>query len=203
MPITDRPLARRCLGAAIASLALAALIAAPAMGSPGEERQGARLLSSLQAGKATCTSLRATDFELIGEYVMGRMLGSSAAHEQMNRQITASMGARGEVQAHTYMGQRFAGCATGRAPTAFGAMMGMMGAGMMGAGGGAARGGGGMMGGGSVTPAGSNGWSGADTVMVVLMGLLLTLAIVALGVWRPWQRPPRHETPRDPSPGHA
>lgn len=182
---------------AAALVALAGLGAAPAMGTTGEEQQGARLLGSLQSGKVTCTSLKTGDFERIGEHVMSRMLGSSAAHAAMNRQITVMMGSRGEAQAHVFMGQRFAGCVTGRAPVAFGAMMGMMGAGMMGS---ASSGnassammgsdyrGGGMMGFGYVSPSAGheNGWSRGDTVMIVLMGLLLALAIGALVAWRPW-----------------
>ena len=188
MRTTDRTVARhRSVIAALvaALLALTALAAAPAMGATSEEQQGAQLLRSLQAGTATCTSLTTTNFERIGEYVMGRMLGSSAAHDAMNRQMAAMMGSGGETQAHVFMGQRFAGCATGRAPVAFGAMMGMMGAGMMGSayGGNATstmmgsgnRGTGGMMGFGYVSPTASrnNGWSSGDTVMVVLMGLLI------------------------------
>jgi len=130
---------------------------------------------------------------------MGQMLGSSAAHDAMDRQITVMMGSAGNTEAHVYMGQRFAGCATGRAPVAFGAMMGMMGAGMMGSAyggtgsstmmGSGARGTSAMMGFGYVSPTASSsrGWSSADTVMVILMGLLIALAIGALAAWRPWR----------------
>lgn len=209
MHTTDRTVARhRSVIAALvaALLALTALAAAPAMGATSEEQQGAQLLRNLQAGKATCTSLSTTNFERIGEYVMGRMLGSSAAHDAMNRQMAAMMGSGGETQAHVFMGQRFAGCATGRAPVAFGAMMGMMGAGMMGSayGGNATstmmgsgnRGTGGMMGFGYVSPTASrnNGWSSGDTVMVILMGLLIGLAIGAFAAWRPW----RHKAVKTP-----
>jgi uncharacterized membrane protein len=185
-------------GLVAALLALTALIAAPAMGATGEEQQGARLLRSVQAGDVACASLTTDEFERIGEYVMGQMLGSPAAHAAMDRQIIATMGRRGEEQAHLFMGRRFAGCATGRAPVAFGAMMGMMGAGMMGSAYGgsgmmdsAAGGTGGMMGFGYASPAASrnDGWNTADTVMVVLMGLLIALAIAAFAAWRPRRRP--------------
>lgn len=208
MCTTDRSVARHrsVIAAFAALLALSAFAAAPAMGATSEEQQGAQLLRNLQAGKASCASLSATNFERIGEYVMGRMLGSSAAHDAMNRQMAAMMGSGGETQAHVFMGQRFAGCATGRAPVAFGAMMGMMGAGMMGSAyggtssstmmGSGRRGSGGMMGFGYVSPTASrnNGWSSGDTVMVVLMGLLIALAIGALAVWRPW----RHQAVKTP-----
>lgn len=197
---TRRP--RPAIATAIAAvLVIAALTAAPAIGAT-EAQQGAQQLRSLQAGTTSCSSLATTDFDHIGEYVMERMLGSTAIHEAMNRQMAAMMGSSGETRAHVFMGQRFAGCATGRAPTAFGAMMGMMGAGMMGSayGGGSSssmmgsgsgpRGTGGMMGFGYVSPTAnsSNGWSSADTVMIILMGLLIALAIGALAAWRPWRR---------------
>lgn len=187
----------RCITIAVlaaAFLVLTALAAAPAMGTAGEEQQGAQLLRSLQTGKEKCTSLTTDNFELIGEYVMGRMFGSSAAHDAMNRQMVSTMGNSGESQAHVFMGKRFAGCATGQAPAAFGAMMGMMGAGMMGSAyggpaganpgmmGSGSRGAGGMMGLGynSRASGGDNGWNSGDTVMVVLMVLLIALAIAAL-----------------------
>ena len=179
-----------------AVLVVSALTPAAAIGAT-EAQQGAQLLRSLQIGKTSCGSLKSADFDRIGEYVMERMLGSSAAHDAMNRQMRVMMGSRGEGQAHVFMGQRFAGCATGRAPTAFGAMMGMMGAGMMGSAAGGSssstmtgsgsQAAGGMMGFGYVSPASgrAGGWNSSDTVMVALMGLLIALAIGALAAWRP------------------
>lgn len=189
---------RTTSGLSLAIAVVFALASSPALGATREEQQGAQLLSNLQDGKAKCASLSTGDFDHIGEYVMRQMLGSSAAHDAMNRQMSAMMGSRGEGQAHLFMGQRFAGCATGRAPAAFGAMMGMMGAGTMGSAysgsnpssmmGAGSRGTGGMMGYANVTSTGDGGWSSGDTVMVVLMGLLLALVAGALIVWRPWRR---------------
>lgn len=188
------------------ALLAAALLIVPAFGvasasaAGSEEQQGAQLLKDKDAGKLSCGTLSTTDFERIGEFVMGRMLGTSATHEAMNRQMTLMMGRTGETQAHTFMGRRFAGCGTGDVPTSFGAMMGMMGAGMMGSayggdGSGTMMGsrpsGGQMMGFGSAsrTADGSgSGWSSGDTVMVILMGLLLALAVGVLVAWRPWRQ---------------
>lgn len=184
----------------------AALLIAPALGvasasaAGSEEQQGAQLLKDKDAGKLSCGTLSTTDFGRIGEYVMGRMLGTSATHDAMDRQMTLMMGRTGETQAHTFMGRRFAGCATGDVPTSFGAMMGMMGAGMMGsASGGSGSGtmmgsgasGGQMMGFGYASRAADGsgaGWSSGDTVMVILMGLLLALAVGVLVTWRPWRQ---------------
>ncbi len=184
-----------------ALLAVAALAATAAMADTSQEQQGAKILGDIQAGKLTCKSLTTDDFDRIGNYVMGRMLGTPAAHEAMDRQMIAMMGASGEKQAHVFMGQRFAGCAGGRVPQAFGSMMGMMGAGMMGSSyggnssstmmGSRSRGTGGMMGFGYGSPTGdrsSSDWSSGDIVMVFFMGLLIVLVIGTLVAWRPWQQ---------------
>jgi uncharacterized membrane protein len=192
MHTTDRRTPRALL--AIAVTVIATALATASASAASEARQGGQL-QRLRAGTTTCPSLSTSDFDHIGEYVMERMLGSAQAHEAMNQQMAAMMGSSGETQAHVYMGQRFAGCATGKAPTAFGAMMGMMGAGMMGS----ASGGSGpssMMGGTHNGTAGmtgyrsrsDDGWSSGDTVMVAMMGLLLALAAGALLAWHPWRR---------------
>jgi uncharacterized membrane protein len=185
-----------------AILALLGLNAAPGSASASEERQGAQLLQSVQVGKQECQQLSRDQFELIGEYVMGRMLGSTASHEAMNRQITATSGASGEVQAHVFMGQRFAGCASGAAPAAFGSMMGMMGnysgahGGMTGNGRAVGSGSGSNMMGGSGSRAfGDAGWSSTDTVLVILVAVLAA-ALAALAARRPWRRSPP-KTPFD------
>lgn len=172
---------------------VAALLTAPLAIAATAEQRGARLLEQVQSGQVGCASLSSADSESIGEYVMGRMLGSTATHRAMDRQMTAAMGAAGERQAHNYMGRRFSGCATGPAPSSFGAMMGMMGAGMTGSAAGGSqptmRSGSGMMGFGGASPAGDNdGWSGADTVIVALLALLLALAATGLILWHPWRR---------------
>lgn len=184
----------QALLATVIAIVAAALAAVPAVAAT-EAQQGGELLQRVQAGTTTCSSLSTSDFDHIGEYVMERMLGSASLHTAMNRQMAAMMGIRGETQAHVYMGQRFAGCATGKAPTAFGAMMGMMGAGMMGSAYGP-TGSTPMMGGGDngafemmgYRARSDDGWSSGDTVMVVMMGLLLALAAGALLAWRPWRR---------------
>lgn len=167
----------------IAILGSAAPLASRAAASASEEQQGAQLLDSLRSGKQTCSSLSSSQFELIGEYVMGTMLGSAAAHEAMNAHMTQVMGAAGESRAHEYLGRRFAGCTTGAAPGAYGYMMGMWGsyAGSHSGGGGVGAVGPGMMGGyRSNSSASGGGWSTADTVIVALIGLALAGAGVVL-----------------------
>jgi putative membrane protein len=169
---------------------LAQTFAVPAGASTiSEQQQGAAILQSLDSGKTKCADLSNDDFDHVGEYVMFRMAGSTAAHEQMNQLMQRMMGTTGESQMHIVMGKRFSGCGGGAVPSSFGGMMGMMGAmsGFQG-GGGSGRGGSMMGGGSSYRNSGSdenNGWSTADSVMVGLMVLtLLALTVVAVALLR-------------------
>lgn len=130
------------------------LAAPPASATPQEEQQGSRILRELESGKLKCSDASASDFELVGEYAMGRMFGSPAQHEAMNQMMGRMMGARGEEGVHEAMGRRFSGCGGGQLPAGFGQMMGAVNAmGMMG---------GGMMGG---TNQGVGSYGGADAMM--------------------------------------
>lgn len=201
-------LRRATLAVATALAAWGALApsAAAAPSTAQEERAGAAIYAQVQQGKRACKNLKAVDFERIGEFVMGRMAGSTAAHESMNALLSSTTGARGEEQMHVFMGRRFTGCGGGPVPGNFGAMMGMMGAAggsysgtSQGSRGGANQGS--MMGG----PNGVNGVSSATRVdsndgsdddddgtgapMIVMMLGLLALAGIALWLLRPGHRP--------------
>lgn len=126
-------------------LAVAALYAWPALAAAQNDSEGAATLRAVEAGQRSCNQLQAGDFEQIGEYVMGRMVGSQQAHESMNNLMRGTLGDAGEQQMHSALGQRFAGCGQGRFPAGVGGMMngigGMMGiVGMMGGGSGAGSG---------------------------------------------------------------
>ena len=114
---------------AVVLLALLLIVPTTALASVADEqRQGRDLVAQLKSGAKTCKDLSAEDFDHVGEYVMGRMLGSTVAHEAMNDRMRAAMGDRFEGLMHQRMGARFAGCgATGTAGNG-----GMMGSGMMG-----------------------------------------------------------------------
>jgi len=73
-----------------------------------EEAEGKALYEKLQAKEVTCADLSDDDFELIGEYVMGKQSGSS--HEQMNARIKQMMGDEGEVQMHIALGKNAVKC---------------------------------------------------------------------------------------------
>lgn len=73
-----------------------------------EETEGKAIYDKLQAKQVTCANLADSDFELIGEYVMGQKLG--AAHGQMNDRIKQMMGTESEEQMHISLGKNATGC---------------------------------------------------------------------------------------------
>lgn len=169
--------------------------------TPQEERQGSQILRGLEAGTLECGDAKASDFELVGEYAMGRMFGSSAQHEAMNQMMTLMMGGRGEERVHEAMGRRFSGCGGGQLPAGFGQMMGavnamgMMGGDMMGGGPGQSGpygGPGSMMGSdGYNTASNENGEdfdgpsAGAMVGMMAVVIAAVALALFLLARWRP------------------
>lgn len=175
------------------------LLAAPlASATPQEEQQGSRILQELESGQLKCNDASAADFELVGEYAMGRMFGSSAQHEAMNQMMNQMMGNEGEEATHEAMGRRFSGCGGGRLPQDFGQMMGavnamgMMGGGMMGDVQGDRSYDGSMMGGGygySSSNENDEDFDGPSAgamigMMAVLIGAVV-LALLLLSRWRP------------------
>jgi hypothetical protein len=167
-------------------------VAAEAAPVASEEQQGARVLRAVEDAKRPCTDLSSQEFERVGEYVMGRMAGSTSAHRSMNALMARMMGERSEERMHELLGQRFTGCAR-RGTASFGAMMGMMG-GVAGTGGPGIMGGrsgdgygsvGSMMGRTSSRSAGDDDSDLAAVLMVVLMAALVGLVALILWRWRP------------------
>ena len=74
-----------------------------------EEAEGKDLWTKLQDKTVTCDKLTEGDFDLLGEYFLGLMMGS-ATHATMNTTMTSRMGETAESQMHVTMGQRFSGC---------------------------------------------------------------------------------------------
>lgn len=62
----------------------------------------------LQGKELVCSGLNDVDFELLGEYFMGQMTGTS--HEAMDRMMAAMYGEQGLENMHIAMGKRFSGC---------------------------------------------------------------------------------------------
>ncbi|HET9152512.1 MAG TPA: SHOCT domain-containing protein [Solirubrobacterales bacterium] len=151
---------------ALAVVSALVLAASPAGATPQEEQQGSRLLQELEAGQLKCSDAAAADFELVGEYAMGRRF-SGCGGGQLRQGFGQMMGA---VNA-----------------------MGMMGGGMMGGVQGDGRSyGGSMMGGGygySSSNQNDEGFDGPSAgamigMMAVLIGAV-ALALFLLARWRP------------------
>ena len=93
-----------------------------------EEAEGKTVWEKLQAKELACKDLSNDNFETLGEYFMGQMVGTS--HEAMNNMMIQMMGEGGEEQMHVVMGKRLSGCDTSAAfpsqGTGFMPMMQMM-----------------------------------------------------------------------------
>jgi hypothetical protein len=198
----------------VALLVVAVLLLAPtaALASlADEQRQGQALVTQLQSRAKTCDGLSGEDFDHIGEYVMGRALGSTTLHQPMNDRMRLMMGDQGEQRMHQVMGQRFAGCTT----TASGGVV--MGPGMMSNGDGNGVSGsmmnssdyGWMMNGNwrtmtrqdwqrlqqqwlgtAAATTGHHGWSPWAIIAVALGGVLLAALAALAVIRRPFRRPP-------------
>lgn len=97
-------------------------------------------MSAIEGGQRNCADLRTADYEQVGEYVMGRMIGSVTAHQSMNEMMLRMVGRSGEEGMHVALGQRFTDCGQGDFPAGIARMMngfgGMMSIGAMMGGGG-------------------------------------------------------------------
>jgi uncharacterized membrane protein len=75
-----------------------------------EEKEGKVIWEKLQAKQINCDTLTDGDYERLGEYYMGQMVGDS--HESINTMMERMMGKEGEEQMHVVMGKRLSGCDT-------------------------------------------------------------------------------------------
>jgi len=73
-----------------------------------EEALGGSIFQKLQKKELTCSTLSEDEFELLGEYFMGQMMGD--AHASMNARLKTSLGDEGEIQTHITLGKRASGC---------------------------------------------------------------------------------------------
>lgn len=78
-----------------------------------EEAEGRAIWEKFQAREAGCDKFTNADFERLGEYFMGTMMGN--AHTAMNAMMEQMMGEGGEEQVHVVMGKRLSGCDTSAA----------------------------------------------------------------------------------------
>lgn len=93
-----------------------------------QAEEGASLWQKLSSGQVKCQGISEGQFESLGEFFMGRMVGSS--HELMDQQLEQMMGEEGLRQMHLAMGKRMSGCDSDASfPVSMGMMMNMMGGG--------------------------------------------------------------------------
>jgi hypothetical protein len=193
---TNHKLSRLALPLA---LALGLAFAAPALADSvsAEQAQGAQVLSQVQHGTLSPNGLTSDQYQNLGEYLMGRALGSPQLHERMNTLMDEMMGSSASDRMHIYLGKRFLGVdATPSSQYSqlyglMGVMMsgyrgsalaGMMGAYLNGQGTAGYTLGPGMMGysGYTTTPSSHGGWPTDAVVAVVALGAVL---IVGLGAF--------------------
>ena len=78
-----------------------------------EEQEGKQFLDNLNNKTITCSQLKDTDFEKIGEYFMGQSIGDTSRHIVMNEMMQSMMSQNGEEQMHITLGKRSSGCEGG------------------------------------------------------------------------------------------
>ncbi|MFS8159641.1 MAG: hypothetical protein ACMG6E_05410, partial [Candidatus Roizmanbacteria bacterium] len=98
-----------------------------------DEAEGKAVWDKLENKQVTCSELKDDDFDVLGDFFMGNMMGSN--HESMNKMMTQRLGDDGEKQMHIALGKRLSGCnANASLPNGasyFMPMMGFSGTGMM------------------------------------------------------------------------
>lgn len=100
----------RTIWSLAAAFVLALVFVAPTWASVASEQQeGAQILSAIHAGKLKGTSLSSSQYEHVGEYLMGQALGTTASHERMNTLMDQMMGSTAVDQMHIYLGERYLG----------------------------------------------------------------------------------------------
>lgn len=73
-----------------------------------EEAAGMEVWEKFRQQQIVCADLTEEDFEQLGEYFMGQMMGE--AHAAMNQMMIQIHGEEGEEQIHAAMGKRLSGC---------------------------------------------------------------------------------------------
>lgn len=99
-----------CLALPLA-LVLGLAFAAPALGDSvaTEQAQGAQVLAQVQHGTLSPKDLTGDEYQTVGEYLMGRALGSTQLHQRMNTLMDEMMGSSASDAMHTYLGKRYLG----------------------------------------------------------------------------------------------
>ena len=93
------------------ALVLGLTLAAPALADSvaTEQAQGAQILSQVQHGSLSAKALTSDQYQKLGEYLMGRALGSPQLHQRINTLMDEMMGSSASDQMHIYLAKRFLG----------------------------------------------------------------------------------------------
>lgn len=139
---------------------------AEASSTTADEQKGQDIYNQLQNKQTTCANLTDDDFDVLGDFFMGRMMGGS--HAAMNQYMVENLGANGEKQVHVAMGKRLSGCdANASYPSSvnnYSSLSWMNGMGMMGTG----------NSNGMMNDFGRSGWSWTS----MILGVLLVISVV-------------------------
>ncbi len=73
-----------------------------------DEAAGKAVWDKLQGQQVTCANLKDDDFDVLGDFFMGNMMGAN--HDSMNQMMVQRLGADGEKQMHISLGKRLSGC---------------------------------------------------------------------------------------------
>jgi hypothetical protein len=200
---STRKLSRTWWPLAVA-VALVAALAVPSWASvASEQQQGAQILQRITTGTLSRTSLSNTQYERVGEYLMGRALGSTQAFPTMDALMDRVMGRAGSGAMYTYLGERYLGVKA-TVPGQYAPMFGLMGVMMEGYHGSSLAGmmsrylrgdgstsytgmGAGMMGslnGAEGSASASGGWPTMAIVATVAMGAILLITVLWIGLAR-------------------
>ena len=91
-------------------IVLAIAASTPAVASAAsEQQQGAQVLSEVQAGKLQGRNVTSTQYQHVGQYLMGRALGSTQRYEAMDSLMDRMMGQSVSDQMYQYMGEHYLG----------------------------------------------------------------------------------------------
>ena len=93
------------------TLMLGVTFAAPALADSvaTEQAHGAQVLSQVQHGTLSPKALTSEQYQNVGEYLMGRALGSTQLHQRMNTLMDEMMGPTASDAMHVYLGKRYLG----------------------------------------------------------------------------------------------
>lgn len=73
-----------------------------------DEAAGKAVWDKLQNKQVTCSQLTNDDFDVLGDFFMGNMIGSN--HDSMNQMMVQRLGQDGEKKMHIALGERLSGC---------------------------------------------------------------------------------------------